>query len=176
MPALTEVAGAGDCPELPESTEGFNWKYLPESFLAVLAPNDWHFLSEPGGGMQNYFISQENIGTEGSLKTGLTINIIHNDKKDALRIAKDLPSEIMKLANIEPVEVTERTAGNLTIYEFQYSKDFGEYRGTVYQFIATNEETNTVYVITFESPTDEWEEAWAKGQVMLNQLVFLDNQ
>ncbi|MFN8460894.1 MAG: hypothetical protein U0X93_03865 [Anaerolineales bacterium] len=52
--------------------------------------------------MQNYYISQENIGTEGSFKTGLTINVIRNDKKDALRVAKDLPSQIMKLADIEP--------------------------------------------------------------------------
>ena len=106
----------------------------------------------------------------------MTINVIRNDKKDALRVAKDLPSQIMKLADIEPVEVTERTDGNLTIYEFQYSKDFGDYTGTMYQFIAADKETNTVYLITFESPSDEWEQAWEIGRMMLGQMMFLDNQ
>ncbi|MFN8460893.1 MAG: hypothetical protein U0X93_03860 [Anaerolineales bacterium] len=34
----------------------------------------------------------------------------------------------------------------------------------MYQFIAADKETNTVYLITFESPSDEWEQVlgnWA---------------
>lgn len=176
LPAFTEIAGDGNCPDLPAAPEGFEWKHLPDSSLAVLSPSDWNFLSEGGGTAQGYFISQENITTEGSFKTGLTIQVIRDEEQSAVQVAKSLPSKTMELAGVEPVDVEERTEGDLTFYEFEYQQAFTEYSATVHNLVVTNAVTNTLYVIVFESPTDQWEAAWAKGQVMLEQLLFLDNQ
>jgi len=30
-------------------------------------------------------------------------------------------------------------------------------------------------MITFESPSEQWDEAWKSGQVMLDQMIFLNN-
>lgn len=176
MPVLTESAGAGACADLSAAPEGFQWKYLPESAVAVLAPDQWHFLSERSETARAYYISLENIGTQGFFKTGLTINMQRDTSRNAMQVAEGLPATIMELAGIStPVEVSNRTDGDLTIYEFEY-ETAGSQAITVHNLIAANQATNTLYTITFESPTDQWDEAWKIGQVMIEQLVFVDNQ
>jgi hypothetical protein len=175
LPTGTFIRGAGVCPNLPNAPEGFDWKHLPESSLAVLAPVEWNFLSEPRETTNNYFISQENIPTEGSFKTGLTIQVINDEKQDAVSTAKALPTKTMKLAGVEPVEVSERVEGNLIIYEFEY-KISGAYVSTAHNMVIANKATNTLYIIVFESPAEDWEEAWVIGQAMLDQLLFLNNE
>lgn len=176
VPAFTALEGAGECSELPDAQEGFNWKYLPESSLAVLAPNDWHFLAEADETMRAYYISQEHIGGADELfKTGLTVAVLRKEG-NVVQAAKDVPAAIMKTAGVDPVEVSERTEGNLTFFELEYEKSFETYDATIHNLIVANAETNVMYVITFESPSDEWEQAWEKGRVMLEQMLFLDNQ
>ncbi|HET9908128.1 MAG TPA: hypothetical protein VFQ23_15865 [Anaerolineales bacterium] len=176
MPVLTESAGAGTCANLPASPEGFQWKYLPESSVAVLAPEQWHFRSEQSETARGYFISLENISTEGSFMTGLTVNVQRDESRNAMQVAEDLPLKILDLAGIvPPVEVSTRTDGNMTFYEFEY-QTAGSRAIIVHNLIAANQATNTLYVITFESPAEHWEEAWKTGQVMIEQLVFLDNE
>lgn len=176
MPVLTETAGAGACADLPAAPEGFQWMYLPESAIAVLAPDQWHFLSEQSESSRGYFISLENISTEGSFKTGLTVNVQRDKSRNALQVAGGLPATILELAGIvTPVEVSNRTDGDKTFYEFEY-QTAGSQAVIVHNLIAANQATNTLYVITFESPSEQWEEAWKTGQVMIEHLVFLDNE
>jgi len=177
MPALTEVLGEGECPELSDAPDGFNWNYLPESSIAVLSPNDWHFLSETGSGTKAYFISLENINTEGSFKTGMTVNVVRDNSINATENARNFSSNIESLNNVTITEeVTERTEGKLIFYEMQYESAFSEYTATIHNLIVANKETNTLYVITFESPSADWEDAWEIGQIMIEQIIFLEDQ
>lgn len=174
MPAITEIAGTGACPNLPQAPDGFNWKYLPESSLAVLAPNNWNFKSEQDKTTKAYFITLENIDKDGSYKTGLSINVIQGKSKNASQYAKGLAGTIMADKKVTKAgEVTERTEGDLTFYEFQYEASHPTYDGTVHNLIVANKATNTLYAIIFESPSDQWDEAWKIGQVMIEQTQFL---
>lgn len=177
LPARIEITGAGECPDLPQAPQGFDWKYLPESSLAVLAPNDWYFKSEQDKGTRSYFITQENIDKEGAFKTGMSIQVIHDNKINAAQLAKGLGERVMADKKVtKRGELTERAEGNLTFYEFQYEASYPTYDGTVHNLIVANKATNTLYVIIFESPSIQWDEAWKIGQVMTEQIRFLGNK
>lgn len=177
MPTLTEIAGSGNCPKLTDAPEGFVWSYLSESHLAVLLPGDWHFKNEQTETIKAYYISLEDIDDEGSFKTGMTITVVNDKSITAVQNARNFSANIYSQNNVTKTgEVTERTEGDLTIYELQYDADYSSYQGTNYNLVAANKETNTLYVITFESPKDNWDEAWKIGQVMIEQIIFLENQ
>ena len=175
-PAAIKIAGEGACPEMPPAPEGFNWKFLPESSLAVLAPIDWNYKSEHNQTVNAYFISVENIDKEGSFKTGLTIQVVQDNSKNAGQLAKSLTTNVPSQENvIETSEVSERTNGNLIFYEFQYEIGASDttYASINHELIVANTSANTLYVFLFESPKDQWDEAWKIGQVMMEQLQFL---
>jgi hypothetical protein len=177
MPILTEITGAGDCPNLPVAPEGFEWKFQPESAFAVPAPQDWNFLSEQNGATRGYYISVEDINTDGGFKTGLTILAIRNNNRKAAQSARELPAEILRAAGVErsTVEVTERTEGDLVLYEFEYQLSIPE-DTTIYNRVVANSANNILYLIIFESPTVQWEEAWEIGRAMIDQMIFLENK
>ena len=42
----------------------------------------------------------------------------------------------------------------------------------VYQLALANARTNTLYLLTFESPEKDWPEAWRLGAVMVREFVL----
>ena len=178
VPAISEIKGSGMCPDLPDTPEGFNWKYLPESSLAVLAPNEWHYRSE----VQSlttiaYFITLEDIGKEGSFKTGLSVYVIQDAGLNAVQKAKDIYTASLAGQNVvDSSELSERKEGNLIFYEFEYGikASASTYASINHELVIVNVATNTLYVALFESPEDQWETAWELGQVILGRLQFLD--
>jgi len=42
----------------------------------------------------------------------------------------------------------------------------------VYQLALANAKTDTLYLLTFESPEQDWPEVWQLGQVMVRELVL----
>jgi len=175
LPPLGVVKGAGTCPEpAPALAQGYSWAFLPEISLALPVWSDWNFKKEQDQTTNAYFVSQENIDTDGTFNTGLSIIVLHDKSKNAAQIAKGMPATMLAQTQITSAsEVTKRTEGNLTFYEFQYEASFSTYDATVYNRIVANTATNTLYIITFESPHAQWEEAWKIGQVMIEQMQFL---
>jgi len=178
LPAGIQIAGEGACPEMLQAPEGFNWKFLPESSLAVLVPNDWYFKSESQNQtMDAYFISLENINQAGSFKTGYSIFVVQDSNLNAAQYAKEYAAGYSTRENVvDSSELSERQDGNFLYYEFEYGIEETNttYASIVHEFIAVNTETNTLYLTVFESPKDQWDEAWQIGQVIIEQIQFLE--
>lgn len=174
MPAFTEITGSDTCPDLPQAPDGFHWKYRAESAMAFLAPDGWNYKREQSTTTKAYFSTLENIDTNGTFKTGLTIQVIQDKNKNAAQVAKNLYANITSQnAVTKSSKVSEHTDGNLVFYEFEYEASAPTYNTTVHNLMVANTATNTLYVITFESPTDQWGEAWEIGQVIMEQIQFL---
>ena len=43
---------------------------------------------------------------------------------------------------------------------------------TVHMLAIANKQTNTAYVFIFESPASQWDEAWKRGEVMMENLTL----
>lgn len=46
---------------------------------------------------------------------------------------------------------------------------------TVHNFLVANDQTSTLYVSSFESPSAEWPEAWEVGEKIVEQMGILSN-
>ena len=178
LPAAIRIVGEGACPEMPQAPEGFNWKYLPESSLAVLVPHDWYFKSESQNQTTDaYFISLESINQEGSFKTGYSIFVVQDNSLNAAQFANEYAAGFSTRENVvASSDVSERQDGNFLYYEFEYGIEETNttYASIIHEFIAVNTGTNTLYLTIFESPKDQWDEAWQIGQVMIQQIQFLE--
>ena len=45
---------------------------------------------------------------------------------------------------------------------------------TVHQVLIANDKTGTLFMVLFEAPTEDWDEAWRKSEVMLKRLLLDD--
>lgn len=62
--------------ELPNPPSGYTWKQILDEQSALLVPAGWHFKSQHGKNTDGFFVSKENIDTEGKFETGLSLNVI----------------------------------------------------------------------------------------------------
>ena len=151
--------------------------YQAESSLAFLAPNDWNYKREQNDTTKAYYSTLENIDKDGSFKTGLTIQVIQDKNKNAAQVAKGLYANITSQNIVtKSSEVSERTEGDLVFYEFEYEAATPTYNATVHNLMVANKATNTLYMITFESPSAQWEETWKLGQVIIDHIVFVTKE
>lgn len=70
--------------DVPPPPPGFTWQEIPELKAAFLKPNGWFFNREEQKGTLAYFITKENIETNGQFQTGLTVNVFHLKKDPAV--------------------------------------------------------------------------------------------
>ena len=159
--------------EMPDPPEGFTWQILPEIKAAFLLPNGWHYRAEDRSGTQAYFLTQQDIATDGAFTTGLSINAV-----------KDLPER----ANMSAVQYAEAHAGLVPeMPGAEVQRTWGGVQGPLHSFGVRyrssrpdgsavvlhqvnvgNEETGTLYVLLFEAPEAEWETAWESGERVMS--------
>lgn len=147
------------------------------SFGKVSVPQAWFVRFEEKGLTAALFASAESIEKEGQFKTGLTINAI---KSVQTRTAL-LPT-IYARALIDQISLSRqrgeldsftdgKVRGNYAMFKSQSPE--GE---TVVQvtLVGGNNETGTVFIVTFESPEPKWQEAWKVGDQIIKSLKFND--
>jgi len=177
LPALVEISGTGDCPDLPSLPNDYDWRYLPESSIAIPAPSDWFFRSEQSRPNWSYFISKEEIIDGGSFQTGLSIILLADENKGVDEFVNGFPSLVTNQANItNSSEVETWDEGNLAFSEFQVEATGQLFDFTSHYLLVGNRDTNVQYIFIFEGPTDQWDDAWADGKVMMENLQFLDSE
>ena len=177
MPAYSEIAGTGNCPDLPSVPDSYNWDYLPESSIAIPSPSDWFFRSEQSRPNWSYFISKEEIIEGGSFKTGLSVYYLTNQNKDVDEFIVEFPPLVINQGNvINSSEVVTWEDGNLVFSEFQFDASGQLFDFTSHYLLVGNRDTNARYIFVFEGPTDQWDDVWADGKVMMENLQFLDGE
>jgi hypothetical protein len=143
-------------------------------FMKVNVPPGWFIRVEQGKAV---FITKEDIGVKKLFETGLSVNVI----KDVPKRMSKKPSEYA-LALITQLTQThknygieESSSGALKsfscIFKAKPPKPPGDFI-VQYAMATGNDRTGTVFLVTFESPEAEWDEAWKIGQALLKSLTF----
>jgi hypothetical protein len=156
--------------ELPVAPDGFTWQEVPEIKAAFLKPTGWYFKREKDKGTLAYFITKEEIRNGGEFQTGLTVNVFH-PKNPAVEHAESF--------------IDERVAST---HGKKWTRDYGPFRefGCLCKVVdaggstmtntlmVANPKTNTLYLLTFESPDAEWDTAWKTGTKIMDTLAIDD--
>lgn len=176
-PEAAPQATAAQTP--PAAPDGYRWEHCPEIKGALLAPDGWHFKKKIGRDTMAYFVSKENIDTAGEFTTGLSLNVVKN--VDVVMQAP--PSAYAK-------ELIAEAAASSSVREAPWVKSQGPFRShgvvittpdlvkgdfVTHMLAIGNDSTGTLYLLTFESPVEDWAQASAIAEPMLKRL-WIDSE
>ena len=174
--ALPAAAQKYDVP-LATPPTGYTWQPLPESKAALLLPEGWAYKAEGEKGSTTYYLTQEAIGESGEYQTGLSLQVVRKAKAKTGRPAPEYAELLMLRTGFGPGQQQLEKAASV---EGLFYKRTVRYREAppeaearvVYQLALANAKTDTLYLLTFESPEKDWDEAWKLGAVMVRELVL----
>jgi hypothetical protein len=173
---LISLSPLGLALELPKSPDNFSWVEAEEIKGAFLRPNGWHFKKAKQGDVQGYFITKEDIEVSGNFVTGTTINVATAIPKKTGKSASEFAySYIGQAADSGSIQKRpwNRSMGPFNSYgvvTLNRDRKSGDY--ITHHLAIANGQTGTVYLVVFESPSDEWESAWAIGEEILSKLYI----
>jgi hypothetical protein len=168
--AFAAVAHA-EGPKLPGPPEGFSWKRVEEIKASFLMPKGWHYRLDTKGKTTAAFITREKIEKGKPFLVGLSVNVVR-DRMDppAEKLARLIAEQFGKIGKVEDTVKVNRgklkgSGGRLTVAGKNLTMQF---------LVLANTETNTLYIIQFESPEKEWKEAWKVGKAMMEKMALGD--
>ena len=164
--------------ERPPPVEGYQWAECPEILAAFLRPEGWHFKKVKQSDIWGYFITKENIDTEGSFVTGLTVFVKPNIPEKKGMIPSEYAAAYIQ-AGMETRKIVkkpwQRTMGPFEAFGvglLNPDPDGGDF--ITHNLSIANDTTGTLYTIIFEGPAANWEATWKIGEPML-QRFFIDS-
>ena len=157
--------------ELPKAPSGFTWQEVPEIKAAFLKPDGWFFKKENSKGTLAYFITKEDLTSNGEFATGLTINVFHFKQDSAVDHGKAL---IDQMATQHHVKTWSRAFGPFQEYGCELKDTDASGTIMMHALTVANPKTNTLYLFIFESPAADWDAAWKLGQQIMDTLAIDD--
>ena len=149
-------------------------KCLPSSTI-FLVPKGWFFKEEQNEDATACFITKESIEKEGVFKTGVTANII----KDSSKKTKVKPSEYI-YGIVQEAGKQDKASEIITLQTPSPIKGYGRFvypqprpgkeKLNMYLLTFANDKTDTIYIISFESPAKDWEANFPIGEQILQQI------
>jgi hypothetical protein len=156
--------------DLPDPPQGFSWRKVPEIKGAFLVPDGWHVSSERAKGTLAYFITEQPFTPPDEFLVGVTINVFLGNP--------DAPAQIQEvvLAHVEQYKVQfgKGKFGPFDTLECQYEipATDGHKATRVSRLAVTHPKTHAAYLVTFESPSEDWSRTWPKGEKVLKMLAL----
>ena len=156
---------------------GFAWQPLPDGKAAALLPTGWYYRAEGRQGAPTYYLTQEPMGESGEFQTGLSLQVVRKATAHTRHPASEYAELLMLRTGFgRGQQVLEKAAA----VEGPWHKWTVRYRDAppdadpriVFQLALANAKTDTLYLLTFESPEKDWAEAWTLGEVMVRELVL----
>ena len=148
---------------------GFAWQPLPDGKAAALLPAGWYYRAEGQKGAPTYYLTQEQIGESGEFQTGLSLQVVRKAAAHTKHPAAEYAELLMLRTGFgRGQQVLEKAAAA----EGNWHKWTVRYRDAppdadpriVYQLALANAKTDTLYLLTFESPEKDWAAAWPLGR------------
>ena len=156
---------------------GFSWQRLPEIKGALLKPDGWYFKKTKKRQTDVYAISKENVDKMGEFRTGVTLNRLPSITSKTGRPPSVFAAAFADGAALK-YKLTERSStkmGPFQALRFRYVDAPAPLESiTVHKLLIANDKTGTLFLITFESPTAEWDEAWKTGEQILKKILLDD--
>lgn len=161
--------------DLPKAPDGYKWIKILNDKSALLQPDGWFYREDHLKNTDAYFVSKEDIGTQGKFSTGLSLNVLYTiDERKGVPPSEYAQSAIKRIQESNTAEVvkssTDKAGG--------FVRMMGKVRikhpeGAVfnhYLYLA-NDQTGTLWCYVFESPEEEWDNAWEIGTTMMKLIV-----
>lgn len=165
---ILQSAFATDRPAPPT---GFTWQEIPELKTAFLKPDGWFFKRDEKKGTLAYFITKEDIDKNGRFQTGLTVNLFRLKQDSAVERGQGMVEQI---AGKHHAQSWSKQVG--AFQEFGCQIEDTDASGAIVMQVlaAANPKTNTLYLLLFESPEQEWDSAWKTGKQIIEGLALND--
>jgi hypothetical protein len=195
LPSLFSSAKAEDLAffekNLGPAPEGFTWTLCHDGFLAVRKPDGWFFKEEgpSKNGTLSCFVTKEEIKGTAPFLTGFSLNIVPKIKEKT----GGSPTAYMQRFIDTMAKETKETGGQIEEYiplkkgvissiALRTKRSLPDNNGsnpaltTTHFFLAGNDTTSTLYIASFESPSEQWKESWKTGEKMMQLIGFLSNK
>lgn len=179
---LVAIVGFGDDQEKskrPEAPPGFRWQELKEVRGAVLIPDGWHFQKTETKDALVFQVTKESLKETSKFLTGLTINVAREVTKKT-----KAPPSIYAAALIEKytkggevlIEPKTDRIGNIERTKCEVQKSMPELsKDKLFRMrlvVLANDKTDTIYILIFGAPKDEWDQAWKIGTKLFNPIMI----
>ena len=157
---------------------GLAWQPLPAHKAAIPLPTGWHFQPETTAGATTYTLTPDELPESGEYATGLALHVVRRAAARLRHPALEYADLLMLRAGHGPgqqvLEQSGAAQGVFRTRSVRYRETppgGGEVR-LVYQLALANARTDTLYLLTFESPEADWPQAWPLGQAMVQGLTL----
>lgn len=177
--SVTETKLPYEAVELPDSPDGYTWVRMPEAKAAFLKPDGWFEINKSTKDAVTYAISKEKITSKEQFTTGLTLiaaqDIESKIKVSPYRYALDLMLAIESDADNSIIKQNSKKQGPFDSLFIQYENNPpGLEPIVVHKMFIANVKTGSLYIVIFEAPKDEWDEAWKLGYTILKYYLIDD--
>jgi hypothetical protein len=151
--------------------EGFEQKYISDLNINVLVPTGWFYKWVPQSDTKAFFITKEDIDVTGRFSTGLTVNIeydVENVDETAWSFITTVANQsITKKVLGEGIKSSNKT-NTMILYGVTVEAELPVSNNdpnpnpekTLSYFSIADIQTNTLYLMIFESPRNEWDSEW----------------
>jgi hypothetical protein len=173
--ALTAIGA-----ERPKAVPGFKWRAYEDLYCDIQIPKGWKELRSTAGITQVVRISPESIKQGRGIDVGFTMNTVKVKSQEQWKEAMELIGQMMSAsreATPNPIQSSVKDEGGMLLMIIEGTRLISdaphpEKTYHVRTIVRAFAEYGTVYMYSFGAPTEEWEEAWKTGKVMLNPLWF----
>jgi hypothetical protein len=162
---------AGD--SLPSTPSGYSWQRLPSGKSALLKPDGWYFKQGWKGQADAVVLAREDIDKTGAYKTGLTLSCMRQIPKRTGQLPSAYAQSLVEAAaaNHKLLERSKSAQGPFRSVRFRFVETSASKESTtVCYLLVANDKTGSLFLIIFESPTAEWNQAWKKGEIILKKM------
>jgi len=155
----------------------FVWQPLPEIKAAMLLPHGWFYKVEADKGSTTFYLTREELGETGEYDMGMAVHVVRKAKAHTRHAAVEYADALMLRAGYgpgrQPLAKASSTEGPFHKWTVRYREALPDADARiVYQLALANAKTDTLYLLTFESPEAEWDEAWKLGEAMIADWVL----
>lgn len=164
---LASVALAG---QLPAPPKGFAWHPVTAIQASFLTPDGWHVREEQSEKTLAVFITEREIQPPQEFDVGVTINAFLGNPGAPERVKKLLDDVAAKYA--VRLKSAENGPFRVLACQFDSTRKKDALRIRTNMLGIANPKTRTAYLVIFESPVSRWDETWAKGKVILDNLAL----
>jgi len=166
--------------ELPVPPVGFTWVSMPKAKAAFLKPDGWYEINKGTKDAVTYAISKEQITESEQFETGLTMiaakNITQKYNVSPYRYALDLMLGIKTDPDNTIIKQASKKQGPFDSVFIKYENNPSGLKPIIiHKMFIANEKTGSLYIVIYEAPKNEWDDAWKEGEVMLKKY-FVDDE
>lgn len=165
--------------EPPAPPAGYQWYEAENGTGTFLRPDGWHVLEEEDGNKSALYISKEHIGQAGMYHTGMMVlrmtNVAQGRGAPPSQRAAQMQQRFMSHPEYEVLRSYQLPEqGGYRAWGVTYIGRDAPTPVTINVLILAADADDVVYLVVFEAPSEEWEEAWAVGAPMVDMLGLAD--